>query len=219
MRTTKEVIEFLKTQTDSVVLFYSGGKDSIVLLDLLSKHFKVNLAFMYLVDGLEHVEKYLVWAKKKYNVEYKKYPHWVLSQMINDNQFRFHSNLEVDNITLGDVENLARKDFNCKWIVNGMKKADSMNRRLMLNTYFMQAINLKSHIAYPLSTWRKADCLNYIKQNKLPFPIAYNKKNSSGADLNYDFLSFCKSNYPEDYKKVIKQFPFAETILFDEQNK
>ena len=62
MKTTLKVIEFLKTQTDSVVLFYSGGKDSIVLIDILAKHFKVNLAFMYFVPGLEHIEKYITWA-------------------------------------------------------------------------------------------------------------------------------------------------------------
>jgi 3'-phosphoadenosine 5'-phosphosulfate sulfotransferase (PAPS reductase)/FAD synthetase len=217
---TLSVINYVKSQTDSVILFYSGGKDSIVLLDILTKHFKeVNLVFMYFVKDLEHIEKYITWAEKKYNVKVKKYPHWMLSQYFNDNYYRLHSTEKVANIKLIDIETKAKKDFGCEWIFNGMKKADGLNRRLMLKTWFMEAINLKSKRACPLTDWKKGDCVQYIKQFKLPMPIAYNKKNSSGADLNADFLLFCKEKYPKDYEKVLKQFPFAEVILINNANK
>jgi 3'-phosphoadenosine 5'-phosphosulfate sulfotransferase (PAPS reductase)/FAD synthetase len=211
---TVSCIEFLKTQTDTVILFYSGGKDSLVLLDMLTKHFTVKLAFMYFVDGLQHVERYLHYAQKKYGVEYKKYPHWMLSQYYNDNYFRFHSE-PIANIKLTDIEAQARLDFNCKWIVTGMKKADSLNRRLMLGTFFMGAVDLKGNRVHPLSEWKKADCLSYIKLHKLPMPVMYNKKNSSGMDLNPDVLNWCKINAPNDYKKIIEQFPFAETLIIE----
>jgi len=221
MKTTLKVIEFLKTQTDSVVLFYSGGKDSLILLDLLSKSgLKVNLAFMYLVEGLGHVEKYIDWAEKKYNVKSKRYPHFMLSQYFNDNFCRFHEK-KVPVIKLGDIETQARNDFNCDWIINGSKQADSLNRRLMLKTYFMNAINLDSKKAYPLSYWNKAMCLAYIKQHRLPMPINYGEKsNSSGVDLEYKCLKYLRDNYPDDYEKILKVFPFAETlIIYGEQNK
>ena len=210
---TLSTIEYIKQETDSVILFYSGGKDSIVLLDILTKHFKVNLVFMYLVPELEHIEKYVTWAEKKYNVKAKKYPHWMLSQYFNDNYFTFHHNNDVPNIKLSDIEDKAKIDFNCEWIINGAKKSDSLNRRLMLKTYFMQSINLTSKKAYPLSDWKKGDCLTYIKQKKLPMPISYSKGKSSGADLEVNFLKFCKEKYPKDYQKIINQFPFAETII------
>ena len=210
---TLSTIEYIKQETDSVILFYSGGKDSIVLLDILTKHFKVNLVFMYFVPELEHIEKYVTWAEKKYNVKVKKYPHWMLSQYFNDNYFTFHYNNEVPNIKLGDIENKAKIDFNCEWIINGAKKSDSLNRRLMLKTYFMQSINLSSKKAFPLSDWKKGDCLSYIKQKKLPMPISYGTGKSNGADLNLEFLTFCKEKYPNDYRKIINQFPLAETIL------
>lgn len=215
MKTTLKVIEFLKTQTDSVVLFYSGGKDSIVLLDVLSKHFTVNLAFMYFVPGLEHIEKYVRWAENKYNVKCNKYPHWMLSQSFNDNYYRFHSE-PISPIKLADIENKVRADFNCDWIVSGVKQNDSLNRRLMLRQMFMEAIDLNHKKVYPLTDWSKQQCLTYIKSKNLPKPIAYNNKNSSGADLDKDFLIFCKEKYPSDYKKILIQFPFAETILHEQ---
>jgi len=202
-------------------LFYSGGKDSLILLDLLSKSdLKVNLAFMYLVKGLEHVEKYCDWAEKKYKVECRKYPHFVLSQYFNDNFLRFHEK-PVPIIKLGDIEAQAKKDFNCDWIITGIKQSDSLNRRLMLGTYFLKAINLDAKRAYPLSEWSKSMCLSYIKQNRLPAPIEYTKgSKSSGVDLNFDCLSYLKLNYPKDLEKIIKVFPFAEVqILNGSQNK
>lgn len=218
MKSTLSCIEFLKTQTDSVILFYSGGKDSLVLLDLLTKHFKVKLAFMYFVDGLEHVERYLHFAQKKYGVEYRKYPHWMLCDYYNDNLLRFHRSKEVPRLKLGDIEEQAKQDFGIEWIITGMKKADSLNRRLMLGTFFMGSVDLKSKRAHPLAEWKKQDCLAYIRHRKLPMPIAYSKTNSSGVDLKPDVLAWCKKNAPGDYAKIIEQFPFAETLLIDTEN-
>lgn len=214
MKHTLSVLDFLKSQTDNVILFYSGGKDSLVLLDILSKYFKVNLAFMYFVPELYHIEKYISFAEKKYDVRCIKYPHWMLSQYFNDNYFRFHQKEPIPNIKLYDVINKAKSDFGCQYVVMGMKKADSLNRRLMLNTYFMEAINLDSRTYYPLSNWKKADCIAYIRQKRLPFPISYSVSNSSGMDLNKEVLLWLRKNEPNDYEKVLKQFPFAESIIY-----
>ncbi len=220
MKTTLSVIEFLKTQTDEVVLFYSGGKDSLILCDILTKHFKVNLAFMYFVDGLEHVEKYVRFAEKKYNIKSNKYQHWMVSGYLNNHYYCLHTNSEgkkeVPTIKLGDIETLAKKDFGCEWIVSGMKQSDSLNRRLMLKTYFMNAINLEQKKAYPLTDWNKAMCLSYIQHHNLPIPIDYGSKTkSSGVNLEYDCLNYLKKHYPNDLQAIFKVFPFAETILLN----
>lgn len=216
MKTTLNVIEFLKTQTNEVVLFFSGGKDSLILLDILSKHFKVNLCFMYFVKDLEHCDKFINWAKKKYKVDCVQYPHFMLADYFN-NQYYCISKEKQTVIKLKDIENSARKHFNCEWVISGMKMSDSMNRRLMLKTYFMNAINLDSKTAYPLSTWSKQMCLSYIRHNKLPTPINYGEKcKSSGVDLEYNVLKFLQKNYPKDLEKILQVFPFAETILLND---
>lgn len=223
LQTASEVIEFLKTQTNEVVLFFSGGKDSLILLDMLHKSgIKCHLAFMYLVDNLEHTEMYLKWAAAKYGVDYKKYPHFMLPTYLNGSFFRFHGNTEVPNIKLADIEAQAKLDFNCEWIVYGMKKSDALNRRLMLKTYFMEAICFPTKKVYPLTDWKKGHCLQYIKQHKLPQPIEYGEDNSrsAGVGINAATLKFCKKYYPNDYKKILEVFPFLEVLLVQpvEQN-
>lgn len=212
---TVSVLNFLKLQTDTVVLFYSGGKDSIVLLDLLYKSgFKIKLVYMYLVPDLEHVDKYLKWAKSKYNVELYYYQHWVITHYIRDNYYRIHETNNITLLTLSDIVKAVKTDLKVDWIITGMKQADSLNRRLMLKPLFMSSIEFRTNMVYPLSIWKKNNCMQYIKQNKLPMPISYEiNSNSSGFDLNKDVLMYLKHKYPKDLKKVFKVFPLAETLL------
>lgn len=215
LKHTISVLRFLKRETDTVVLFYSGGKDSIVLLDILSKNgFKIKLVFMYLVPDLDHINKYLNWAKNKYKVELYYYQHWVITHYIRDNYYRFHDENKITLLSLSDIVAAVKYDLKCDWIITGMKQSDSLNRRLMLKPLFMSAIEVRSKMVYPLSFWKKNNCIQYIKQNRLPMPINYGiNSNSSGFDLNKDVLIFLKNNYPEDLKKVFKVFPLSETLL------
>lgn len=213
---TSECLNFLKSQTSEVILFYSGGKDSLTLLDILTKKgFKVNCVFMYFIKDLEHINKYLNYARIKYNVEIKEYPHFTLSQYLNDNYYTFHGNREVANNKIEDIENAARAYFNCEWIVSGIKAADSMVRGFMMKQYLLNSISENTKKAYPLSQWKKAHVLAYLKLNKLPMPITYEYKNkkSSGLELNGEILLYLQKNYPNDYKKILEVFPLADILI------
>ena len=65
------------THGDTCLLFWSAtGKDSIVLLDLLSPHFKkVVCVYLYHVKNLNIVEPFFRWAYSYGNVEIVQLPH------------------------------------------------------------------------------------------------------------------------------------------------
>ena len=43
LKKTTQILKFVAEKTDEIMLFHSAtGKDSIVILDLISKHFKIS---------------------------------------------------------------------------------------------------------------------------------------------------------------------------------
>lgn len=214
---TAVVLKHLRAQSSEVVLFYSGGKDSLVLLDLLAPHFnKIYCVFMYFIPDLQHLEPYLAWIKRYPNVELIQLPHWMTGYYMKHNFYSMHrpdSNLKA--FKQVDVENKAKELTGCEWIVFGHKQADSMNRRLMLRGYTFDAINNKNKKVYPLSLWKKDQVKQYINLKRIIKPIEYGGKNSNGLDLNIDVFLYLREHHPDDLKRIFEVFPLSQQILFE----
>ena len=72
-------IKALSAKVDRVILFHSGaGKDSIALLNMMSPYFKeIVCVYMYMVKDLEHINRYILWAEKRYpNCRFIQTPHY-----------------------------------------------------------------------------------------------------------------------------------------------
>jgi len=215
------VLDAVASKTDKVILFFSCGKDSLALLDMCSKRFKeVHLVFMYFVKNLDHINRYLVFAKYKYsNIVVHEVPHWNLTYILRGGLY-CEANPDQKIMKLIDVDESIRIKTGINWSIFGMKKADSMNRRIMLKGYDLEAINYATQKAYPLSTWKDAEVLRYVQMNGLPEPINYEgKKRSSGVGFDLDVFLYLRKNYPNDLHKILTQFPMSERILFDHDEK
>ena len=218
---TKEVINTVALKSDRVILFYSGGKDSIVLLDLIAPHFKeIICVFMYFVKDMEHINRFLSYSQSRYpNTRFIQVPHWNLTHLLRGG-FYCKPQPSVPIMTLKDVVRNVKMKYGIQYAFLGMKQADSLNRRLMLRGYDNEAINEKSGSVYPLSKWKQADIMAYQQFHKLPKPIQYtNKKRSQGMGFDIDVFLFLQKNYPADLKKIFDQFPLAEQILFEHEHR
>jgi len=216
----EQVINTVSLKTDRVILFYSACKDSIVLLDLLAKKFKtVECVFMYFVKDLEHISKYIKWSQTNYpNARFIQIPHYGLSQIYKNGIYCTPNKNIKRKTTLSDVDEAVRIKFNCGYTLYGWKKADGLNRMMALRSYELEAIS-KTNKVYPLSNWSKADVLGYIKRNRLPQPIAYGGKRSNGVGFNLECYLYLREHYPNDLKKILKEFPLSERILYEYDNK
>lgn len=218
---SKMTIDFVAKQTSKVILFYSGGKDSLVLLDLMSSYFEeIHCVFMYFVKELVHQQNILKYPEIKYkNCIVHQYPHWMVSHYIRNSYCQFHNSKyyikKTPIVKLSDIEERARKDTGAEWIFSGWKKSDSFQRNIILHSYKYDAINEKTKKIYPLSFWKKQEVLSYLKNNRIIMPIEYSTSKSNGIDLSLNVLLFLKSNYNEDYNKILKLFPFAEGIVYE----
>ena len=216
---TYKSIDAIRAKSDSAVLFLSLGKDSLVLLDLIYPRFKkVVCVFMYFVKDLEHINRWIGWVKAKYPaIEFVQVPHWNLTYILRSGLYCV-PNPKVKLLNLADVVKAMQLKYGIQYAFLGMKKADGMNRRLMLNGY--QANDYENNgLVYPLAEWNQRDILAYMKQNGLPEPIRYSLKASSGVGFNLDCFLWLEKNFPQDLEKIYRCFPMAERILWEHHNK
>lgn len=216
---TYKSIDAIRAKSDSAILFLSLGKDSLVLLDLIYPRFKkVVCVFMYFVKDLEHINRWIGWVKAKYPaIEFVQVPHWNLTFILRGGLYCV-PNPKVKLLKLADVVKAMQLRYGIQYAFLGMKKADGMNRRLMLNGY--QANDYENNgLVYPLAEWNQRDVLAYMKQNGLPEPIRYSLKASSGVGFNLDCFLWLEKNFPQDLQRIYKVFPMAERILWEHHNK
>ena len=200
----------IKTQssvTDSVIVGFSGGKDSIVTLDLCFKYFKrVVPFFMYLVPDLDFQERMLKRYEEKYNTEIIRIPHFECSDFLKYGSFTLYDpNVEIVGIT--DTYEYLRQRTGIHWIAAGERCADSIVRNAMIKK--SGSIDYKRGRFYPLAYWKKNEVLQYIKQKKLYLSPEQRKMGFSFRSLAGCELSIIKEMYPADYEKILKVYPFA----------
>lgn len=203
-------LEWLAEDYDSKILIaYSGGKDSLVVLDMCSKIFKHIICFyMYIVPGLSIIEQQMKYARDRYGVEIIQYPHWVLSLYFKRGIYcnPHHKYDNIPDLTPNDIFALAREDTGFWLIATGQKRSDTLWRKRNLSSETIGVIN-------PLKDWNKFEVLAYCKLHNIPLPDAA-KGNVSGIDLSERTLLWLYDKHPEDFKKILKLFPFAEVPIY-----
>lgn len=200
----------LKTQsrvTDSVIVGFSGGKDSIVTLDLCFRYFKrIVPFFMYLVPGLEFQEKMLRWYENKYKTEIIRIPHFEVSEFLKYGSFTLYDH-NVDVVGITDTYEYIRQKTGIHWIAAGERCADSIVRNAMIKQ--SGSIDYKRGRFYPIAYWKKNDVMQYIKLRRLYLSPEQKKLGFSFRSLSGNELAVIKEHYPDDYKKILRVYPFA----------
>lgn len=208
MTTLFRAINLQQQVTDSVIVSFSMGKDSIAALDLAFKRFKhVYPFFMYLVPGLEFQERDLQRYEKQYGTKIIRVPHFEDSEFYRYGSFR-EPDETVPVVKIADIYASIRGQTGVRWIVGGEKIADSIVRRPMLKR--SGCIDEERGRFYPLIDWRKADVMKYIKLNHLYMPKFQKELGFSFHSLAGKELSVIKRIYPDDYQRILQFFPEAE---------
>lgn len=203
----------------SCIVMCSLGKDSLVTLDLVYPHFeRVVCVFMYFVKDLEHINGWIRWVKKKYpKVEFMEVPHWNLTYILRGGLYCV-PNPKVKLWNLSKTIEALRLKTNCYYVFLGMKKADGMNRNLMLKGYEANGYEIKG-LVYPLASWTQKEVLAYMKQKRLPQPVRYSSKAGGGVGFSKETFTWLEKHYPQDLEKIYKVFPMSERILFEQNYK
>jgi len=207
MDTVKQINDILKNEP--IIVMFSTGKDSIVMADLLLKGYsgKKEFVFLYFVPGLEIKQRFIEHYEKRWNVKIHQQPHFETLSLKTGKKYK-----------MADIERGLRAKFNISYIAQGIRRDESMARCGML-AHLPYGIDERNKKLYPIADFSAKDVMAYIKLNKLPLPVEYShgwKHDFSVPDV--DGLVYLKNNYPNDYKKVIAEFPQLEARVWAQTN-
>jgi 3'-phosphoadenosine 5'-phosphosulfate sulfotransferase (PAPS reductase)/FAD synthetase len=205
--TVKHISDILKDEP--IIVMFSTGKDSIVMSDLLIKGYsgRKEFVFLYFVQGLEIKQRIIDYYEKRWNIKIHQQPHFITMSMKTGKKY-----------TMGKVEHGLRARYDISYIAQGVRRCEGMARRGML-AHLPYGIDEKYKKLYPIADFTDKQIYSYIKLNKLVLPMEYNQNHVhdfSVPDVNG--LIFLKNNYPDDYKKVIAEFPHLEAMVFGKEN-
>lgn len=224
MDVANKVIDEVRGHSKDCIVMMSLGKDSIVTLDLLYEKFeRIVCVFMYLVKDLEHIQRWINWLLVRYpRIEFEQIPHWNTTYNLRWGIY-CTPNPKVRILNLSMVIKSLKERLGIGYVFFGMKKADSMNRRLMLKSYESENY-IHGGNCYPLADFTQKQVLQYMKHRHLPKPIMYARalyketaevgRASGGLSLDLDCFLWLRENAPSDLERIYKVFPQSRVILF-----
>jgi 3'-phosphoadenosine 5'-phosphosulfate sulfotransferase (PAPS reductase)/FAD synthetase len=209
---TNYIISEYRKNYDSCIVSYSGGKDSLCVLDLVSKagFVKVVCMSMHFLPNLKVLEKQNNYAKERYKVDFYSYQdpsliNWLWYAEYND----FTEKIDkLSSYYDTPIVSACRKESGLELIASGHKRTDAMGQGL---ANAKKANKLKNSMQ-PIINWNKFHVLSYMKANNIPVP-ENDGRNSSSMDLHPKNIIWLYKNHPEDYETVRKVFPYVEAII------
>lgn len=211
-----DCVRRLRYATDTVAVGFSCGKDSAAVADLCITWFdRVALFYMYSVKNLSFHREYLrFWTeragKKLVTGEILQVPHWTLSRKLGDSTLRDWNTrfATLPTLKLRDVEVEVARRTGVTWFAYGQKKADSLERRAMLNK--CNGVMLESNRGFPLAEWSNRTVTQYLRSRDIPLSPEYAVLGCSyGGHLDGRYLDPIREHYPADFARICERFPFA----------
>jgi phosphoadenosine phosphosulfate reductase len=194
-----------------VLVAFSGGKDSWCVLDMCTRVFDhVEAFFMYFLPGISTAEAELERARARYGIVIHQLPHWVTSFDLRDGSYMFPSwrLMDIEYLKLRDIYNVMIARTGIPMIATGARRGDSLWRKRNLAN-----IAHYRDVCHPCVGWSKADVLSYLDIHKIPRPPSSGGA-MTGVGLAVPEILWLHDNYPDDYAKLIKVFPFAEAVVW-----
>lgn len=213
----EDTMKYLTSQgITKVLLSFSGGKDSIACWLKMRDHFEIVPFFMYLVPGLSFVDESIAYYEDFFNTKIIRVPHPSLYRMLNNLVFQPPDRVPIilsanlPNFTYDDLSNWIGADHGLKTIftANGVRAADSPNRRSSINTY--GPITWSRNYFYPVWDMKIAELVDLLKKHGAKLSREYELFGRSFDGIDHRFLHIIKDVFPKDYETIIHWFPLAE---------
>ena len=220
IQSSAEAIAYAVSQTDTVILSYSTGKDSLAAwLTLLERAPKLKIVpvYHYMVPGLEFVERYLGYIEDVLQTPVLRLPHPRLTFWLRHASYQPPTaanqmlELTFPFRDYGDFIDRVKTEYDLPastYVAVGTTQNDSANRRLTMRQYGM--VREGEQKFFPIGDFRKSDIIDIINRHGLKLPADYRIWRRSFDGLDWFFLEGVRRHYPDDYQRILNFFPMLK---------
>jgi len=208
------LLRLVRSSHEAIGVAVSFGKDSLVVLDLCCRMFgRVEAFYMYRVRGLKIVRNWADDVWQRYRVKVWMVPHFDLSRCYRNAVLQPHWDglHKAPRITMRDVETYFRARAGVEWLAYGWRRNDSFSRAVIMKQ--CGGYDPDSRRVFPLRRWRRDDVVGYLADHGIEVPDGLGRKEQGGLDFHPGAISALRRGHPEDYERVVRDFPFAEMQL------
>ena len=195
---------------DAVVVACSFGKDSLIALDLCTKHFKrVEALHLVYVHGLELTAQRVEYVKQRWGVDTLVVDH-PGSLEHRYRGYRCFVDRSVTRKSLKQIYAEAKQTLNCTAVVTGTRAAEDIGRRAG-----MRRGEWPGEL-HPLAFWRHSkthsDLLPYLRNNNIQ-PYEPLKGCRHGLSNSAETILWLHDNHPRDFSRWLEVFPLASCVV------
>ena len=207
-------IDILKKRAciSRLLIALSGGKDSLCLCELVKMAEITNVKYfnMEFLPDLRIQYELLEYACHRFNIPYEqiiKVPSEHFMKCMHNSAYTWYSqNAKKDfpNVSRTKVFKTVAQEYKGS-VVAGVKASDSLKMRDVIRQNIGTCV-------YPLADWTLKDVLTFMKLRKIDIP-SLTKRGCRGVGIfPEESLLFIRDNYPDDFLKIEKVFPFVRAI-------
>jgi len=221
------MLETVAAESDGrCLLAFSRGKDALAAwLELKqSGLFREIVPFhLDLVPGMRFVDESLAYFEKAMKTRILRLAHPSFYRMIGHYVFQTPDRLRAIHrlgfrnvrVSYNDIRRWLADDLGWPedrtWLAVGVRAADSPQRRL--NILRTGPFRRSDKTFYPVFDYRIADVRAAIEESGIKLPVDYEWFGRSFDGVDARFIGPLKEHAPEDYKRVLFWFPFADMEL------
>ena len=209
---TERILREAADESEAVLVAYSGGKDSLAVIDLCSRAFKrMEAFFMVFLPGLRCCQPLIDYAKERWGVTVREYVHPQVVVSLQKEIFcpvrdKYGEYGDLEKLSIQDVYKVAAQETGIRLIANGQRRSD----------YMFRASNARkaqrTKTICPIVGWNKFDVLAYLKARNIPIPDAQKGTQTTGIDLSIPRLLWLFDNYPDDFDRISQVFPYVGAV-------
>lgn len=211
------VIRAIQDETDTVLMSFSCGKDSLAAWLAIRPRFKTIVPFyLWSVPGLGFIEGSLRYYEDFFQTHILRLPHPSFWRQLNNFMWQPPERIQV--IRAAGMPSFNYDDINrfliqqhdlpdTTFCVSGVRAVDSPNRWASMKQH--GPINWKRRYCYPVWDMRKDALIDLLNSHNVKLPVDYAMFGRSFDGVDYRFLKPIQEHYPEDYERILEWFPLA----------